>query len=157
EGLPVLNLKPKAARPPAVEQGRFELLAELNADHRARHPEELELDARISSFELAARMQLTTTDALDVSRETLETHRLYGLDRPKTRPYGTRCLMARRLVERGVRFVQLFMAGQPWDTHSNNAAGTRDCCEQTDQPIAGLLTDLKRKGLLDSTLLLWGG
>ena len=70
---------------------------------------------------------------------------------------GSRCLMARRLVERGVRFVQIFMAGQPWDTHSNNTAGTRNCCEQTDLPVAGLLTDLKQRGLLDSTLVFWGG
>src|SRR5438034_4991648 len=112
EGLPVLNLKPSAARDPSVEAGRLALLASLNADHKARHPEELELDARIASFELAARMQLSATDALDVATETPATQALYGLDNPKTRPYGLRCLMARRLVERGVRFVQIFMAGQ---------------------------------------------
>jgi hypothetical protein len=157
EGMPVLNLKPHSPRPAAVERGRLELLAELNAAHKARHPGEAELDARIASFELAARMQLAATDALDVARETPETHRLYGLDRPVARPYGARCLMARRLVERGVRFVQIFMAGQPWDTHNNNAAATRHCCEQTDLPVAGLLTDLKRRGLLESTLVFWGG
>jgi hypothetical protein len=157
EGLPLLNLKPRAPRPADVEQGRLDLLAGLNADHKARHPDELELDARIASFELAARMQLSATDALDVGKETPTTHRLYGLDNPKTRPYGARCLMARRLVERGVRFVQIFMAGQPWDTHNNNAAGTRNCCEQTDLPAAGLLTDLRQRGLLDSTLVFWGG
>jgi hypothetical protein len=157
EGMPVLNLKPRVPRPAEVEQGRLGLLAELNADHRARHPHELELDARISSFELAARMQLSATDALDVSKETPQTQQLYGLDNPKTRAYGLRCLLARRLVERGVRFVQIFMAGQPWDTHNNNAAGTRSCCEQTDLPAAGLLTDLKARGLLDSTLVFWGG
>jgi hypothetical protein len=157
EGQPVLNLKPKKARPPEAEQARFRLLADLNADHKARHPHEQELDARIASFELAARMQLSATDALDVSREMPAVHRLYGLDRPQTRAYGSRCLMARRLVERGVRFVQVFMAGQPWDTHTNNAAQTRNCCLQTDQPVAGLLTDLKQRGLLDSTLVFWGG
>ncbi len=157
EGVPVLNLKPKVARPAGVEAGRLKLLADLNADHKARHPDEEELDARISSFELAARMQLAATDALDVQHESPATHRLYGLDNPVTRPYGLRCLMARRLVERGVRFVQVFMAGQPWDTHSNNAAATRNCCEQTDQPAAALLTDLRRRGLLDETLVFWGG
>jgi hypothetical protein len=157
EGLPVLNLRPRTARPAEVERGRFDLLADLNAAHKERHPGEMELDARIASFELAARMQLAATDALDVARETPETHRLYGIDRPVTRPYGLRCLMARRLVERGVRYVQLFMAGQPWDTHNNNAAATRGCCEQTDLPIGGLLTDLKRRGLLESTLVIWGG
>jgi hypothetical protein len=157
EGMPVLNLKPKTPRPASVDKGRLDLLAELNADHKARHPEELELDARIASYELAARMQLSATDALDIAKEGPLIHKLYGLDNPTTRPYGARCLMARRLVERGVRFVQIFMAGQPWDTHNNNAAATRGCCQQTDLPVAGLLTDLKQRGLLESTLVFWGG
>jgi hypothetical protein len=157
EGMPVLNLRPRAPRPADVEAGRFGLLSALNAEHQARHPGELELEARIANFELAARMQLAATDALDLSRETPATHRLYGLDNPVMRPYGMRCLMARRLVERGVRFVQIFMAGQPWDTHTNNTAGTRSCCQQTDLPAAGLLTDLKQRGLLESTLVFWGG
>src|SRR5262249_39037920 len=124
---------------------------------RAGRPEELELDARISSFELAARMQLSATDAMDTARETPATHRLYGLDRPTTRAYGMRCLLARRLVERGVRFGQIFMAGQPWDTPTNTAAGTRGGCDETDLPVAGLLTDLGQRGLLASTLVFWGG
>jgi hypothetical protein len=157
EGVPVLNLRPAAPRPASVEQGRMDLLAELNAAHRARHPEEQELDARIANFELAGRMQLSATDALDITQETPATHRLYGIDNATTRAYGLRCLMARRLVERGVRFVQLFMSGQPWDTHNNNAAQTRNCCQQTDLPVAGLLTDLHQRGLLDTTLVLWGG
>ncbi|WP_020474829.1 DUF1501 domain-containing protein [Zavarzinella formosa] len=157
EGSPVLNLTPKTARPVAVEKGRMDLLAELNATHRAARPGELELDARIASFELAGRMQLSATDALDLSKEPPAVQSLYGLDNPVTRPYGLRCLMARRLVERGVRFVQIFMSGQPWDTHNNNAAQTRSCCEQTDKPVAGLLADLKRMGLLDRTLVTWGG
>jgi hypothetical protein len=156
-GMPVLNLKPRSPRPADVERGRLELLTQLNLEHRNRHPEELELDARIASFELAARMQLSATEALDFSQESARTRTLYGLDRSVTQSYGTRCLMARRLVERGVRFVQLFMAGQPWDTHANNAAGTRACCEATDLPIAGLLTDLKQRGLLEETLVVWGG
>jgi uncharacterized protein (DUF1501 family) len=157
EGIPVLNLRPKEPRPPEVESSNLRLLADLNAEHLSRHPGELELDARIASFELAARMQLSTSDALDITRETAETQALYGLDNSKTRPYGMRCLMARRLVERGVRFVQVFMAGAPWDTHFNNRAMTRSCCEQTDLPIGGLLTDLKQRGLLGSTLVIWGG
>jgi hypothetical protein len=157
EGLPVLNLKPKSPRPEAIEEGRLQLLADMNAEHKTRHPGEWELDARISSFELAARMQLSATDALDLTREPAIIHKLYGLDSPNTQRYGARCLMARRLVERGVRFVQIFMSGQPWDTHNNNTAGTRRCCEQTDLPVAGLLTDLKARGLLDSTLVFWGG
>jgi hypothetical protein len=157
EGMPVLNLKPKMARPADVEKARFDLLADLNADHKTRHPAELELEARIASFELAARMQLSATDALNISRETAYTHALYGLDNPVTRSYGHRCLIARRLVERGVRFVQVFMAGLPWDSHQNAATMIRGACEQTDLPIAGLISDLKQRGLLDSTLLFWGG
>ncbi len=157
EGSAVLNLTPKTARSIEVEKGRMDLLAELNADHRSTRPGELELDARIASFELAGRMQLSATDALDLSKEPLKVQALYGLDNPVTRAYGLRCLMARRLIERGVRFVQVFMAGQPWDTHNNNAAQTRACCQQTDKPVAGLLTDLKRMGLLDRTLVTWGG
>ena len=157
EGMPVLHLQPKVARTSDIDQGRMELLRMLNARHHQARPGELELDARIASFELAARMQLTATDALDLNQETAATQQLYGLDRDKSRSYGRRCLMARRLVERGVRFVQIFMAGQPWDTHANNTSGIRSCCEQTDLPVAGLLTDLKQRGLLDSTLILWGG
>ncbi len=157
EGMPVLNLRPRTPRPEAVEANRLRLLDALNAQHRGARPDELELDARIANFEMAARMQLSASDALDTNRETPATHRLYGLDQPTTRPYGTRCLMARRLVERGVRYVQIFMSGQPWDTHGNNTAGTRSCCEQTDLPVAGLLTDLAQRGLLDSTLVFWGG
>jgi hypothetical protein len=157
EGVPVLNLKPKTPRPSDVEEARLKLLGDLNAEHKGRHPDELELDARIAGFELAARMQLAATDALDVSREPAAVQAMYGLDNQTTRPYGARCLMARRLVERGVRFVQIFMAGQPWDAHNNAAATTRNCCEQTDLPVGGLLTDLKARGLLDATLVFWGG
>ena len=157
EGTPVLNLSPKAARGTAVEKGRSDLLADLNAGHKSTRPGELELDARIASFELAARMQLSATSALDLSSEPLKVQEKYGLNNPTTRAYGLRCLMARRLVERGVRFVQVFMAGQPWDTHNNNNAGTRSCCQQTDQPVAALLADLKQIGLLDKTLVIWGG
>ncbi|MFT5469278.1 MAG: hypothetical protein ACI8UO_004396 [Verrucomicrobiales bacterium] len=157
EGSPVLHLKPTTPRTPEVEAARLGLLRQLNESHRNARPGELELDARISSFELAARMQLSATDALDVTRESEATQKLYGLDQDKTRAYGKRCLMARRLIERGVRFVQIFMKGQPWDTHKNNASGTSSCCAQTDLPIAGLLTDLKQRGLFDSTLIQWGG
>lgn len=157
EGMPVLHLNPGSARPANVEAARLALLRQLNTAHKNARPGELELDARISSFELAARMQLSATDALDVNRESEATRNLYGLNNAKTQAYGKRCLMARRLVERGARFVQIFMKGQPWDTHQNNTSGTRSCCEQTDLPIAGLLTDLKQRGLLDSTLVQWGG
>ncbi|MFN0052082.1 MAG: DUF1501 domain-containing protein [Planctomycetales bacterium] len=157
EGMPVLHLQPRTAQPTAAASERLELLRRVNERHRQAHPQELELEARIASFELAARMQLSATDALDLNQETAATQKLYGLDQDVTRPYGKRCLMARRLIERGVRYVQIFMKGQPWDTHSNNVAETRKCCEQTDLPVGGLLTDLAQRGLLESTLVLWGG
>jgi hypothetical protein len=137
EGQAVLNLSPRTPRPIEAERGRMSLLSQMNEEHRAERKGELELDARIASFELAARMQLATGHAMDVSKESTKVRALYCLDDPVTRSYGLRCLLARRLVERGVRFVQLFMAGQPWDTHGNNQAGIRSCCRQTDGPIAG--------------------
>jgi uncharacterized protein (DUF1501 family) len=116
-----------------------------------------ELDARIANFELAARMQTSVPEILDLSTETEETQKLYGLDDPATEEYGRRCLLARRLIEKGVRFVQLFLSGQPWDTHSRNAESLKGLCRRTDKPSAALVTDLKRRGLLDSTIVLWTG
>lgn len=157
QGEPVLHLRPARSRTSGIERARLDLLRQINQRHKRDRDHQPELDARISSFELAARMQMSATTALDISGETAATQRLYGLDREATKSYGTRCLMARRLVERGVRFVQLFMKGQPWDTHTDNLGGTRRCCEQTDLPVGGLLADLKQRGLLDSTLVIWGG
>ena len=116
-----------------------------------------ELEARISSFELAARMQDSAREAFDLSREPENIRKLYGLDQAKTRSYGERCLIARRLVERGVRFVQLFLGGQPWDNHDNLKGTLSEICSQTDQPSAALVIDLKQRGLLDSTIVHWGG
>ncbi len=157
QGSPIVNLQPKQQRSHAIEDARARLLRRLNERHLADRPGELDLDARIKSFELAGRMQLAATDAMDLSQESEHTQQMYGLNHKTTKSYGTRCLMARRLVERGVRFVSLFMTGQPWDTHSANNDRTKKCCGRTDMPIGGLLTDLKQRGLLDSTLVLWGG
>lgn len=157
DGIALPNLKPRTPRADNIEQARMQLLTKLNRRHQEQRPGELELDARIASFELAGRMQLSATDALDLSQETAETHALYGLNQATTKSYGRRCLMARRLVERGVRFVQIFMAGQPWDTHADNVARTRTVCGQTDHPVAGLLSDLAQRGMLESTLVQWGG
>jgi hypothetical protein len=158
EGTPVLYLQPSQEPPAEVGRLRGELLRKLNDEHRARHALiDPQLEARIAAYELAGRMQLTAAEALDINQETESTHRLYGLDNPRTAPYARRCLMARRLVERGVRFVQIFVEGQRWDTHGDNANATRAICEETDQPSAALLADLKQRGLLDTTLLLWGG
>lgn len=157
EGTPVLNLKPKRMQIEEVRHAKMDLLRSLNARHKINHPHELELDARISNLELAARMQLAATDAMDLSQETEATQKAYGLEDKVTMSYGKRCLMARRLVERGVRFVQILMSGQPWDTHSDNVKNTSACCQRTDGPIGALLQDLQQRGLLDSTLVLWGG
>ncbi|MFM8253245.1 MAG: DUF1501 domain-containing protein, partial [Planctomycetota bacterium] len=138
-----------------VEQGRAQLLQRLNEQHLADRPGNLELEARIASFELAGRMQLAALDALDLSQETAETQRAYGLENPATKSYGKRCLMARRLVERGVRFVQLFHRG--WDQHTNLPKQITGQCLDTDQPSAALIRDLKQRGLLDDTLVIWGG
>jgi hypothetical protein len=156
-GTPVANLHPPAGVSSQAQRNQLRLLDAFNAAHLSRQPGNAELEARIGNFELAARMQTAVPEVLDLAGETEETRRLYGLDNPKTAEYGKRCLLARRLVERGVRFVQLFLGGQPWDTHSNNAAQLKNLCGLTDQPAAALVTDLKRRGLLDSTIVLWTG
>ena len=154
---PVFNLETPAGISPRARRNQLNFLGELNRRHFEKHPENNELSARIANFETAARMQLAVPEALDLSRETESTKQLYGLDKPATEEYGTRCLMARRLIERGVRFVQIFLSGQPWDTHSKNADSTRNLCEKTDQPSAALVKDLKQRGLLDDTIVLWTG
>ncbi len=157
-GSPVLYLKPTSAISDNTQKLRRELLNKLEAEHQAEHPRLAgELEARIASYELAARMQLSASAALDLSQETAETLQQYGVGQAPTDSYAKRCLIARRLVERGVRYVQIFVEGQIWDTHSKNAESTTNCCKQTDQPVAALLRDLKQRGLLDSTLLVWGG
>jgi hypothetical protein len=157
EGPPMLNLRPAEEFPaPVLERARA-LLGRIDAAHRERHPFQPELDARIASYELAARMQLQASDALDLSTETAATQELYGLDAAVTASYGRRCLMARRLVERGVRIVQIYMNYNPWDHHDRIEQGLRETCAMTDRPIAGLLQDLKQRGLFESTLVVWGG
>jgi hypothetical protein len=153
----IFNLQPPSHLAGEMQQQNLELLREINRKHAYAHPGESELDARMASYELAARMQLAATDALDISKETEGTLKLYGIDDPETREYGTRCLLARRLVERGVRFVQLFHAGQPWDNHEGIQKNLPAICRKTDKPAAGLIADLKQRGLLDSTLVHWGG
>jgi hypothetical protein len=137
----------------------LDLLREMNqADLDA---EDSELSARIASYELAFRMQSEAPEAVDLSRESAETRTLYGLDDPKTNDFGTRCLLARRLVERGVRFVQVYSGGGPvatqWDAHDDVDANHATMAGMTDKPVAALLIDLKRRGLLDDTLVVWGG
>lgn len=154
---PVLNLQLPSGVLPQGRRNQLSLLNELNRDHLARHPESTELAARLENFETAARMQTAVPDAIDLSQETEATRKMYGLDNPASQEYGTRCLMARRLVERGVRFVQIFLNGQPWDTHSKNAESLKGLCARTDQPSAALVQDLKQRGMLDDTIVLWTG
>jgi len=156
-GAPLLNLRPEVEPPPEITRLSRDLLSRLDQLHRRDRPGHLELDARIASYELAARMQLEATEALDLSRETQATLDLYGVGPATTDNYARRLLMARRLVERGVRFVQVFINGQSWDNHNNLERSLRSVCQKTDQPTAALLQDLEQRGLLDSTLVVWGG
>jgi uncharacterized protein (DUF1501 family) len=153
----ILNLDPPEYLRGAPQQQNLALLAALNQQHLERHPGEADLEARIASYELAARMQTAAKEALDLSGESEATKKLYGFDLPECAEYAARCLIARRLVERGVRFVQLFLGGQPWDTHTNIREALPAICRRTDQPSAALVQDLKSRGLLDSTLVHWGG
>ncbi|MGE3779488.1 MAG: DUF1501 domain-containing protein, partial [Pirellulaceae bacterium] len=153
----ILNLTPPPQVAGAVQRRYLQFLDRLNEHHLQAHPGELDLEARIASFQLAARMQTAAAEALDVSRETAETQRLYGMDDPATAEYGTRCLIARRLIERGVRFVQVFTENQRWDHHNAIRTGLPAACKKVDKPSAALVQDLRRRGLLDSTVVHWGG
>jgi len=156
-GSPILNLKPEQQRPARVVELSRELLSRLDRIHKKQRPGQLRLDARIAGYELAARMQLTASDALDISQETRTTQERYGIGQTQTDNYARRCLMARRLVERGVRLVQLYTRGQMWDNHSNIGNSLVGACEHTDQPVAALLEDLYERGLLEDVLVVWGG
>jgi hypothetical protein len=155
---PIPNLNTPEGLTAAQQRGKLGFLDRLNRRFAAGHPEQTELEARIASYELAFRMQAEAPEAVDLSRETEATRRLYGLDEAETATFGRMCLQARRLVERGVRFVQLYSgAGSRWDAHENLEKNHSALFRQTDQPIAGLLRDLRSRGLLDETLVVWGG
>jgi hypothetical protein len=159
-GEPIINLNPADGVTPAQRRQELDLLTRLG-NSAAAGPESHELAARIQSYELAFRMQAHAPEAVDLTRETEETKQLYGLDNAVTEKFGRRCLMARRLVERGVRFVQVYSGGghndENWDAHGDVNKNHELHCGETDKPIYALLTDLKRRGLLDSTLVLWAG
>ena len=162
-GDPIVDLKPPEGMSPEEQRARLDTLAALNELDMAKFPGNSELAARISSYELAYRMQGCAPEAIDLAAESDATKKLYGLDEEITAPFGRQCLMARRLVERGVRFVQLFHGGMgdqntdTWDAHSNLKENHSQHAAESDLPIAGLLTDLEARGLLDSTLLVWHG
>lgn len=140
---------------PQARQLNF--LEQLNRQHLESHPGESDLEARLASYGLAARMQEAAKEAFDISGESEETKRMYGIQEKITQDYGTRCLIARRLVERGVRFVQILCQGQVWDHHGSILTALPERCSEIDQPAAALVRDLKQRGLLDTTIVHWGG
>ena len=155
---PVDNLRPAQGVSSERQAARLSLLDRLNRTHAGPRSHQTELDARIRAYELAGRMQLEAPEAVDISRESAATQRLYGIDRPETAAMGRLCLLARRLVERDVRFVQIYHgAGNRWDAHAGIEKNHAELCASQDQPVAGLLADLKARGLLEDTLVIWGG
>jgi hypothetical protein len=160
-GAPVLNLQRPQGMSEAAQRRLLDALQAYNAEHQAQRADNSNLAARIASYEMAFKMQMNAPEAVDLSKETEATKELYGLNDKQTRDFGTRCLLARRLVERGVRFVQLYAGGahndDNWDAHGDLMKNHTFHAGRTDKPIAALLKDLKRRGLLDSTLVMWGG
>ncbi|MBM3831865.1 MAG: DUF1501 domain-containing protein [Verrucomicrobia bacterium] len=157
KGPPILNLRPEREDSPRASARARDFLGRLDRMHLEARPNQPQLEARIASYELAARMQLAAGEALDLAKEKSSTLELYGVGREPTDSYARRCLIARRLVERGVRYVQIFINGQIWDHHNGIVSGLKSACQRTDQPIAALLQDLKERGLFESTLVIWGG
>jgi hypothetical protein len=161
QGDPINNLTRAAGMNDAQQRSQLDLLAKLNRHYSAANPSESELSARIESFELAYRMQMAAPEALAVERESAATKTLYGVDDPRCAHFAKQCLMARRLVERGVRFIQIYSGGmeneRSWDGHVDIEGNHRQFAGETDKPIAALLTDLKQRGLLDDTLVICCG
>lgn len=160
-GDPILDLKPPSALTGESQRHVLDTLREYNAEHAEKRADNSNLAARIASYELAYKMQLHAPEAVDLSRESAATRELYGINDPRTEEFGRRCLLARRLVERGVRFVQLYAGGahsdDNWDAHSDLEKNHNFHAGRTDRPIAGLLQDLKQRGMLEETLIIWGG
>jgi hypothetical protein len=155
---PISNLNPPDSVGEEEQRGKLDFLNQLNRQHALARRQQTELDARIASYELAFRMQAQAPEAVDLSSETETTRRLFGMDEKETATFGRLCLLSRRMVERGVRFVQLYHgAGNKWDAHDKIEKNHSELCRAMDKPVAGLLKDLKARGLLDSTLVVWGG
>ena len=155
---PILHLRPQAQISPAQQRSTLDLIQQLNRDHLEARDQDDELSARLRAYELAYRMQSAAPALVDLSGETPETQSLYGLDQKETQDFGRRCLLARRMIERGVRFVQVYSGDtNGWDAHSDVMKNHTQMCRATDQPVAALLTDIKRRGLWDDTLIIWGG
>ena len=168
-GQPILNLETPPGYTRDIQRDLIETANALNAEHLARHPGYSELQARIASYELAFQLQSTAPEALDLTQENPSTIEMYGINEPRPEhplalgpaPFGRQCLIARRLVERGVRFVQIYHGGghqqQNWDAHNGVEENLQIHCPEIDRPIAALLTDLEQRGLLEETLIIWGG
>jgi uncharacterized protein (DUF1501 family) len=155
---PIPNLNPPEEVTADQQHGKLRFLDTLNRRFAEAHPDQTELEARIASYELAFRMQSSAPEAVDLTKETEATKALYGMDDKETETFGRMCLLARRAVERGVRFIQLYSgAGSKWDAHSKLESNHAGLLHGTDKPIAGLLKDLKSRGLLEDTLVVWGG
>ena len=161
QGNPILDLTAPGSLTRLQQREQLDLLAEFNAEHLSQRPGGAELVSRTASYELAYRMQSETPDAVDLSGETASTLTAYGVNQSSTTEFGRNCLIARRLVERGVRFIQLYSGGghleETWDAHESVEKNHGQHAAETDQPIAALLADLAQRGLLDSTLIVWGG
>ncbi len=161
KGAPLLDLNPPEGMSRPIEREVLDALNDANSAHLASHADNSNLAARIASYELAYKMQQHAPEAIDFSSESQATRELYGLDEKRTSDFGRRCLLARRLVERGVRFIQLYSGGSHndanWDAHGDLEKNHNFHAGNTDRPIAALLTDLKQRGLLDETLIVWGG
>src|SRR3989454_4846358 len=156
EGTPIFHLTPPETVGDEQQRSKLDFLASLNRRFNAANAGDSELDARLQSYELAYRMQAAAPEAIDLTKESDATRALYGMDEPETVKFGSNCLLARRFVERRFRFIQLYSgSGSGWDAHENIEANHSKMCKQTDRPIAGLLADLKARGLLDSTLVVW--
>jgi hypothetical protein len=153
---PILHLQ--SPQSSARQRATLDLIQQMNAAHQAQRAADSVLEARVKAYELAFRMQSAAPEAVDLSRETEATKRLYGIDEPKTSEFGTRCLLARRMIERGVRFVQLYSGDtNGWDAHEDVLKNHTEYAARTDKPVAGLIRDLKQRGLLEDTLVIWGG
>jgi len=155
---PILHLNSPSGTTVEQQRSKLDFLKQLNERYSLENPGDSELEARIAAYELAYQMQSSAPEAVDMSKETEATKKLYGLDAPETSAFGANCLLARRLVERGVRFVELYAgSGSGWDAHNDIEGNHSKRCRASDQPVAGLLADLKSRGMLDETLVVWGG
>ena len=163
---PIANLARPQGMTDQQQRAQLDVLKAMNGKHQTLRPHEADLAARLESFELAYRMQVAAPEAMDINREPQAVHKDYGVDQKETQLVAKQCITARRLVERGVRFVQLYagtngggggVADVPWDGHNDIGANHRIAAKSVDQPIAALLADLKARGMLDETLVVWGG